>query len=213
MAKASRNRASNLKRRRAVRDPKRRFLIVCEGKNAEPLYFKALERISNTIIDIIAGAGTPDAIAKIAITQATARGVTGRGRKKLAWYERTDEVWAVFDRDDHCHFDAAIRLCEENQIFVGRSNPCFEVWLILHFEDFQKPDGRDAVLARLCDVCPEYKRGKGREADFDKLILELETAEQRAEQQLAKRQAEGGEFDPPSTTVFKLTRSVWKKRT
>jgi len=212
MARASRNRASNLTRRRAVRDPKRRFLVVCEGKNAEPLYFKALQRISNTIIDIIPGAGTPDAIAKTSIAEATARGVIGRGRRKLAWYERTDEVWAVFDRDEHHHYDDAIRLCEENQIFVGRSNPCFEIWLILHFEDFQKPDGREAALAYLCSVCPEYKLGKGREVDFNQIIEKLEIAEQRAEQQLTKRQDEGNEFGPPATTVLKITRSVWKKR-
>jgi RloB-like protein len=173
------------------------------------------ERLSvsqNAVIDVIPGAGTPDAIAKIAIAEATARGVIGRGRKKLAWYERTDEVWAVFDRDEHHHYDDAIRLCEETQICVGRSNPCFEVWLILHFQDFHKPDGREAVLAHLCEVCPSYKLGKGREADFDKIIMKLETAEQRAERQLAKRKDEGSEFGPPSTTVFRLTRSVWKKR-
>jgi hypothetical protein len=211
MAKASRNR-SNFKRRRAVRDPKRRFLIVCEGKNAEPLYFKALERVSNTIIDLIPAAGTPDAIAKTAIHEAEARGVIGRGRRKLVWYERTDEVWAVFDRDEHYHYEDAIRLCEEHGICVGRSNPCFEIWLILHFQDFQKPDGRDAVLAHLCDVCPSYKKGKGRETNFDQIIQNLETAEKRAEAQLEKRKGEGTEFGPPSTTVFRLTKSIWKKR-
>lgn len=211
MAKASRNRA-NLKRRRAIRDPKQRFLIVCEGKNAEPRYFRALERLSNTIIDVIAAAGTPDAIAKIAIREAEKRGVIGRHRGKLAWYERTDEVWAVFDRDEHDHYEDAIRLCEENKICVGRSNPCFEIWLILHFQDFQKPDGRDAVLAHLCDIYPSYKAGKGREADFDQIIQNLDGAEKRAEAQLAKRKEEGSDFGPPSTTVFQLTKSIWKKR-
>lgn len=192
MARASRRRASNIVRRRAVRDPKRRFLIVCEGTNAEPLYLRALGRVSNTVIEILEGSGTPEVIAKIAIEKAKQLGVIGKARAGLAWYERADEVWAVFDRDEHHHFEEGVRLCRENCIGVGRSNPCFEVWLILHFEDFHRPDARDQVLARLCGLCPEYKVGKGREVHFDAILRNLEAAERRAEEQCAARRAEGG---------------------
>jgi hypothetical protein len=195
-----------------VRNPKRRFLVVCEGANAEPLYLRALARASNTIIDILGGAGTPEVIAKTAIGKANELGVIGKRRRKLDWYERTDEVWAVFDRDEHHHYNEGIDLCRDNKIHVGRSNPCFEIWLILHFEDFQKPDARDEVLAHLCGLCPEYKIGKGRDADFAAILQNLEKAEQRAEQQLAARADEGDEHGAPSTTMFQLTRSLWKKR-
>lgn len=211
MARAYRHRAPDLRRRRAFRDPKRKFLVVSEGRNAEPLYLRALARASNTMIEIFPGAGTPEIIANTAIEEAKQRGVIGRRRKGLAWYERTDEVWAVFDRDEHQHYDEALKLCETNGIKVGRSNPCFEVWLILHYEDFHRPDERSEVLSHLCKLCPEYREGKGREADFDKMMGCLEQAEQRAEAQLISREKEGRQYGPPSTTLFKLTRSIWKR--
>ncbi|MCA1471933.1 RloB domain-containing protein [Bradyrhizobium sp. IC3195] len=205
-------RDTNTKRRRASRDPKRRFLVVSEDANSAPAYLRALAGVSNSIIDVIGGAGTPEVIAQTAIDHALDRGVIGKKRKGLAWYERTDQVWAVFDRDVHEHFDKGVRLCEENGIHVARSNPCFEVWLILHMDDFHKPHDRHEVLDHLCGMLPDYKHGKGKNVDYGKLLTALEDAEKRAEKQLEARKREGAEYGPPSTTVFRLTRSIWKKR-
>ncbi|WP_375789970.1 RloB family protein [Bradyrhizobium sp. Pha-3] len=205
------NLLDDTRRRRAVRDPKRRFLVVCEGKNSEPAYLRALARWADIIIDVIAAAGTPEVIAKKAIEEATSRGVIGRRRAKLLWYERTDEVWAVFDRDEHKYYEEALRLCEQNGIGIGRSNPCFEVWIVLHFEDFHRPDDRDKVFDHLCNLCPGYEEGKGKKVDFDELLKNLNAAEERAEAQLAARSNEGSEHNPPSTTFFMLTRSVRRK--
>ncbi|MEH2586691.1 RloB family protein [Bradyrhizobium sp. AZCC 1721] len=210
MAKASRRRFSNSKRRRAVYDPKPLFLLVCEDTNSAPLYFAAIKRVSNANIEIIPGAGTPEVIAATAVEEATKRGFIGK--KGLDWYAKSDQVWAVFDRDEHHHFDRGVKICAENGIFVARSNPCFEIWLILHHEDFHRPDGRHQALDHLCSLCPEYKEGKGRSLDYVKLIKELSKAEARAEAQLNSRSKEGKPFGPPSTTVFELTRAVWKKR-
>ena len=71
-------------------------------------------------------------------------------------FEEKDEVWAVFDRDEHPQFEEAVRLCEQNGVKVGRSNPCFEVWLILHLRDWDKPDGRVGVQETLKGLLPEY---------------------------------------------------------
>jgi len=137
------------------------------------MYLRALGRLSQTLIEIVDSAGTPEVIAKTAIQKAIESGVIGKHRARLAWYERADQVWAVFDRDEHLHFDEAIDLCQNNDIHIGRSNPCFEVWLILHFEDFHRPDERDKVLGHLCKLCPEYKNGKGRDVNFDNIIKNL----------------------------------------
>ncbi len=201
-------RAPNVRRRSAKRNPKRRFIVVCEGKNSEPLYLRALARRSPTALELYEGAGTPEVIAKFAIEKALELGVIGKRRKKLAWYERADQAWAVFDRDEHHHFDEAVRLCEENGINIARSNPCFEVWLILHYEDFHKPDPRDKVFAHLCSLCPSYKDGKGRSADFNELLENLEQAEKRAIAQCEARANEGDRHAPPSTTVHTLTKAM-----
>jgi hypothetical protein len=205
-------RLANIRRRPAKRDPKRRFVIVCEGKNSEPFYLRALARRSPAVLDLYEGSGTPEVVAELAIEKAKELGIIGKRRARLAWYERADEAWAVFDRDEHMHFDSAVRMCKENGIKVARSNPCFEVWLILHYEEFHKPDERDQVLAHLCSLCPSYKAGKGRYTDFDSLLDNLEQAEKRGEAQCAARAKEGDEYGPPSTTVFMLTKAMRNKK-
>ncbi len=46
-----------------------------------------------------------------------------------------DQVWCVFDRDDHLHVNSAINEALQVGIHVAFSNPCFELWLLLHVRD------------------------------------------------------------------------------
>lgn len=46
-----------------------------------------------------------------------------------------DEIWCIFDRDLHSNVDGALALAERHGIGVVLSNPCIELWFILHFED------------------------------------------------------------------------------
>ncbi|MFZ4580430.1 MAG: RloB family protein [Myxococcota bacterium] len=43
-------------------------------------------------------------------------------------------VWCVFDRDQHEHFTEACNLAEGCGVQLAVSNPCFELWVLLHFE-------------------------------------------------------------------------------
>jgi len=52
----------------------------------------------------------------------------GRGRAH-------DQIWCMFDRDAHPNFAQAIDLAEKHGINLAISNPCLELWFILHFED------------------------------------------------------------------------------
>ncbi len=201
----------SLRRRRAVREPKRLFTIVCEGKNTEPDYFRALRAtFRNTLVDLVieSAAGVPMTIARRSVDLTRQSGAARRQRGRVDSYEEKDEIWAVFDRDQHPNFDEAVGLCEAKGVGVARSNPCFEVWLILHQTDFDRPDGRHAVQAHFESLCPEYDVAKGKRPDCARLIGQIEDAERRAERQLAAREAEGRPFGPPSTTVFKLTQAI-----
>ena len=208
MAKAARFRQSNLRRRRAFMEQRAVFLLICEERNSEPLYFSSLGRtLKATVIESIKAAGSPDAIADKAIEEARSRGFFSRsGRKQRV--ARGDQIWAVFDPDQHEHFDAAVMTCEKNGIKVARSNPCFEIWLILHVEEFHRPDGREVVFHHFCKLRPDYQEGKGRRCDFATLIQSVEVAEGRAAKQLIAREEEGLPFGPPSTTVHHLTETL-----
>jgi RloB-like protein len=117
-------------------------------------------------------------------------------------------VWAVFDRDEHPRYADAVRLCEEVGVNMGRSNPCFEVWLILHVADFDKPDDHRTVQRHLRELRSEYEPSQGKAPNCAELVARVEEAEARAETQLRRREAEGEPYGPPSTTVGHLTRAI-----
>jgi RloB-like protein len=204
-------RPPDLRRRGPRREPKRRFIVFCEGARTEPAYFAALRRTcADALIEVqtIAPAGVPYTLAQSAAERARELGLSRSSRKALDSFEERDEVWAVFDRDEHPRYMDAVGLCEAVGVGVGRSNPCFEVWLILHEGDFDRPDDRHAVQVHLRAVRPEYDPAKGKTPDCANLIARVEQAEMRAEAQLARRHAEGSAHGRPSTTVWRLTQAI-----
>lgn len=204
-------RRDDLRRRPYLREPKTRFILYCEGKNTEPAYFAALQRnFQSALIEVqtIPGAGVPFTLATSAVKRARELKLNQRRRRKLNSFEQGDEIWAVFDRDEHPRFEEAINLCKANNVGVARSIPCFELWLVLHLQDFDKPDGRHAVQAHLDALLPEYDKDGTKTPNCADLVQHIEDAEERARRQLLRRIEEGGEYHPPSTTVGQLTQSI-----
>lgn len=207
----SRRPRKKLNRGRAYREPRRTFHIFCEGKNTEPGYFRAVERcFSDALIELnlFAGVGEPLALSNKAKEHSIELGLAKRTKKKLNSFEEKDTVWVVFDRDNHPHYERAIDACRGAGIQVARSNPCFELWLVLHYADYEKPDGRHAVQSKLSELDTIYAREEGKNADFDGMMSKLIDAEKRACLQLSRRGKEGSKMNPPSTTVFKLTSAI-----
>lgn len=196
----------SLKRRQPNRDPKQRFVLYCEGKNTEPAYFDALKRhFCGAVVDVqtVKAAGQPMTIAENATKAATSH---RRSRKNS--YELQDQFWAVFDRDEHPYYEEAVKRCQQGGVGVARSNPCFEIWLILHHQDFDRPDDHHLVQRHFAGLAPEYDPKGAKQADCDALMKNIDAAERRAENQLSARQAEGAPFGAPSTTVHHLTRAI-----
>lgn len=206
-----RHRAPFLGRRRSRLEPKRRFFLYCEGRNTEPAYFSAIRRAcSNALIRVEThgGVGVPYTIAKTAVEFAESKGLTPRRRRRRDSYEENDEVWAVFDRDDHPRFDEAVRHCERNSVQVARSNPCFELWLILHERDYNRPNRRKQVQIELKKLRADYDPDSGKSPDCDELVSRVHEAEERAEIQLRNRELDDSPYGNPSTTVGRLTRAI-----
>jgi len=165
--------ARDLRRRAARRQPAERVLIVCEGTKTEPLYLKEIRqqlRLPSANVQVLpAGDGTePLRIVEYAEVIFT------RGRRELGIHARSfDRVAAVFDRDEHrTYHDALAKAAALNQRLVNdhkvkvpfeavASVPCFELWLLLHFEDVRAPLHRDDALQRLRAHLPGYAKGQG----------------------------------------------------
>ena len=155
--------------------------------------------------------GVPKTVAEKAIEFAHERGLAKtkvRRRKKLDSYEENDEVWAVFDRDDHPAYKEAIEDCRGAGIPFAYSDPCFELWLLLHLMSFDAPCHRHTIQKKLEKQLEGYDPDSGKTADFGPLIDILELAENRAERQRDSRREEGEEDGNPSTNVYELTRAM-----
>jgi hypothetical protein len=77
-----------------------------------------------------------------------------------------DEVWCVTDVDQ---FDVvvAIRQARNHDVRLAISNPCFEVWLLLHFVECTAPmQGPGDAIRRLKRHVPEYSKNELRFEQF-----------------------------------------------
>lgn len=197
----------SLRRKTQTRTPKQKIVIYAEGEKTESDYFLALKRrFAGVLVDveIMAGAGVPLTIA----TKATAAARSARKDNRQQSFSKNDQYWAVFDRDEHPHIAEAMQICRSGAVSVAFSDPCFELWLILHFADFDRPDHRHDVQRHLEGLCPDYDRKRGKTTNCDSLIDLLPDAEKRAEKQLARRKDEGDPPGAPHTTVYLLTQSI-----
>jgi len=199
------SRRDSLKRRPASREPRRRFTLFCEGSKTEPGYFEAIKaRHRDALIEvrIVATGAVPMTLAKEAVKARKAQ------LKRGDSHEKDDEIWVVVDRDTHPHFDTAMELCRTEGVKVARSNPCFELWLILHYEHYDRPGTNTQVQRHFQTLCKEYKRSRGKQVNCTPLLGKVEEAERRAAKQLQAREEDSKPFHQPSTTVGHLTAAM-----
>ena len=212
MARRAQIRPAPLRRRKHIAEPEHRFYLYCEGTRTEPAYFRALSRRFNNaqlLIEAIGVGGVVRTVAEQAIE--CAKAFRARKRRRgggMSSYEEADQVWAVFDRNGHPHFREAAAKCRDNQVLVAQSNPCFELWLVLHSKAYDRPANSSEVQARLHKLLPEYDHARSPDPNFDRLVAEVEAAEQRAARQLRRRRDEGQPFGNPSTMVVCLTHAI-----
>ncbi len=195
----------SLRRKPAKRKPKVAIVLFCEGGRTEPTYFEGLRRsLNNSLVqvEIVGGVGVPQTVVDRAVER-----LQRIRRRGASSFERNDEVWALFDEDEHPHVAEAVARASARGVSIGYSNPCFELWLLLHICDHDAPVDRKKLQKKLSKVCGSYN-AKSKSVNFNALEGELETAEMRAEAMEHRRNKEGAPGGNPSTTVYKLTRSI-----
>lgn len=115
------------------------------------------------------------------------------------------EVWAVFDRDDHPHWKAAIDRAAATGVHLAISNPCFEIWALLLHEDQNAEIHRRRAQSRLKKIHKGYCHNKHAYLDFDSAYPALDAAHERCERinAVAQRDRES-EYANPSSTFHLL---------
>ena len=85
----------SIRKRYGFKNPKKSFLIICEGENTEPDYFNAFRLTSATVKAVGKGLGTMNLVKEAIII---------RDREKNMG-KSFDYCWVVFDKDDYQDFD------------------------------------------------------------------------------------------------------------
>jgi hypothetical protein len=166
---------SRLRRRAGSRPPRSITLIVCEGET-ELDYFKALRSKLDLLPAEIVVADNTQGSAPISVVTCAER----RAKEQGGY----DHIFCVFDRDAHESFERArerIRKLASKKrgalpIKEVVSIPCFEIWVLLHFEQTERPfQDCSAVISYIRDRhMPEYAKASARNASS--LVESLEAA-------------------------------------
>lgn len=206
MVKASiHNRERPLGRRAAFREPRKRILIFCEGTLTEPQYFDDFRREEhNTLVDVIIDGegGSPKTLVERAAAQ---KKESEQNAQRFADANlKYDEVWCVYDVDQHPKLADAYQQARDNGIELAISNPCFELWLLLHFADQNAHIERNKAAALLRTHIPGYRK----RAPFSVLRQGYEDAVNRAKILKKRCETGGNSGGNPSTEVYRLTEQI-----
>lgn len=194
--------SSSLRRRASFRDPKKRILIVCEGAVTERRYFYDLKQHArNPLVEVEISRHTGDPLQVVQHADERNRAAGAAARRERDDNLLFDQVWAVFDVDEHTRLEAAKRLAAANGIELAVSNPCFELWALLHFQDQTSHTERDRVRTTLQRHLPGYDKL----LDFGKMHPAYAEAVRRATSLDTQADAHGESGRNPTTGVYRLT--------
>ena len=130
-----------------IRRPQFLCIVGCEGKNQERIYFDKVAELVNCVEerthDLVFDYAEPYGGNPKCVVERTIQKSIGKENKV-----------SVFDYDGKKDkYEEAIDLAIENKIELGYTNYCFDLWLILHKEDyFDIVQNQDAYADKLRQV-------------------------------------------------------------
>ena len=193
------------RRRPPQREPKRRILIICEGTVTEAGYFRDLRSLfRNPLVEIEIDneGGVPKTLVEKAAARKKAAEREAKGQRDE--FLRYDMVWCVFDVDEHPHLFDARQQARDNGIDLAVSNPCFELWALLHFQSQTAYLERDEARRRLQEHIPGYDKA----LPFKRLHPTYSEAVKRAQNLERLREEAQDPGGNPSTGVYQLTEII-----
>ena len=202
---------SRFSRRAPVKEPATIIIVCTEGEKTEPQYLEMFKKIhvepfvKRSVFDlkIISGVGVPMTVVDRAIQELEDL------QRPLS---RKDSVWVMFDKDEHPRFQEAKRTARSKGVHLAVSNPCFEIWGIYHYQDWQSEIERHLCQKKLEELCSSYNRRLGKIfANEDIIKNKYRDAIENAEKSLDSRRQEDNPEGNPSTSVHCLIKTILSK--
>ena len=137
---------------------RRMFLVVSEGEKTEPEYFRLLGKMCGDV--------SVRCVGNLRHKSAPQHLLSWMEEKlKNESMKESDEAWLVVDRDqwNKEHLEKLCRWTQNNKDTYAKklaiSNPKFEYWLLLHFENGAKSKTAKKCIKKLQQYCPQYDKG------------------------------------------------------
>ena len=191
MAKSKKRESDSLRRRRPSREPLPRILVVCEGEVTEKEYLSYLRQAERIPVELrIVAGGTPKTLIEKAV--------------QLRHDGHFDQVWCVFDIDEHPKIADAKQQARDNGIDLIVSNPCFDLWILLHYQELRRHTHRHKVQS----LCRTHIDGYGKSPPCEELLKLYPQAEKRATALEKWHATRGTEGHNPSTNAHWLVAKI-----
>ena len=192
-------------RNKSLKESKPLILVVTEGKNTEPQYlhgFITQVRNPRVKVEIKTDGGVPKSVVEYA--RDLKKEAEKRAKRERDDNLLFDEVWCVFDIDEHPRIPDAIQQAHANNLKLAISNPCIELWLWLHFAEPPGIIHRHDIQKSLKKYLPDYDK----HVDFSDFKSGYSKAVERANwlDELAKQANDEGRN--PTTGFGRLTESI-----
>lgn len=163
--KALRAQAKKQKRGFRRTEVRKRYLLACEGQETEPNYFAEIKNLLPRDIMIVAKGDGRNTLSLVEWAEHEAN-------KLKANYQAADEVWIVMDRDSFPahNFDNAITSAGAKGFELAWSNECFELWILLHFENVFTSLPRQDIYQKLSVIFGFNYEREGKNKNLYQLI-------------------------------------------
>lgn len=181
---------NQLERKSGKRASYERILIVSEGSKTEPFYLGEIRTHYRLHTANVQVQPSQFGTSPLHVVEYAEHLFVNGDEAKNIQPRAFEQVYAVFDRDDHPSYHNALAkivalngklLNDAKQKVVFQavaSVPCFELWLLLHFEEVLAPLHRTEVYQRLCQYLPRYDKGQA--GHYAQTCQNLAVATQRA---------------------------------
>lgn len=194
-----------LKRRKPERLPKLKLVVVCEGKNTESAYLKDFANdYKNQLLEleVIPKGGVPMTVVDKAVERR--RQLLQEANRTGNSFDKQFQVWCMFDVNDHPDIHRAKDKARSSGIGLGISNPCFELWGLLHCCDHDAPIHRHDLQRKLKKEMPGYDHNSSATFNYTWMREQYEMAKRRACWICQRRDQEGDPGGNPSTNVYEI---------
>ncbi|MBL4884189.1 MAG: RloB domain-containing protein [Planctomycetaceae bacterium] len=206
MGKPKRNRDRKPARGKPYRDPKPISLIITEGENTEPEYLSGFKKVyKNSRVDIeFGGEGVTAPMSLVQRAKEKKKAAEKQAKREKDDNLKYDEVWCVFDVDEHLKIPDAKQMARDNDIKFVISNPCFEIWLWLHFAEQPGIQDRHKLQKKMKKHISKYDKHVNYADYQDGYEKAVKRAQRLSEDAFSDKEEEVN----PSTSVWILTENI-----